>query len=312
MKITFLDTKTIGEDYLLDPLREFGELTLFKETLPDERLKNIGDSDIVISNKVVIDKAIMDRAPSMKLICIAATGMNNVDLKYASQKNIAVRNVEDYSTEAVAQHTFAALLELNIKNNYFDRFVKSGKYSRSRNFTHFNHPIFLLSGKRLGIIGLGNIGRRVAFIAKSFGMEIVFYSTSGRNTYPEYLRISLEELLSTSDVVSIHSPLNNATRHLIGKGELSLMKKNALILNMARGGIIDEVALAEAIDKEIIAGASTDVFEKEPIPEDHPFLMMKRKDHMLLTPHIAWSALEARKQLIEGISSNIREFLRKK
>ncbi|BCD67258.1 D-2-hydroxyacid dehydrogenase [Nitratiruptor sp. YY09-18] len=309
MKIVVLDAKTLG-DVDLSALGRFGELKIYETTAANDRFERIKDANIIITNKVIIDKDAIDAAPNLKLICVAATGINNIDIDYATKKGIAVKNVAGYSTESVVQHTFAMAFYLIEQLRYYDEYVKSGKWSKSGLFTCIDRPFFEIKDKRWGIIGLGTIGRRVAEVATSFGAEAVYYSTSGRNLHAPYPHLSLEELVRTSQIISIHAPLNAKTKNLIGEYELDLLQENAVLLNLGRGGIIDENALAYAIDsKNIYAGL--DVTATEPIPQDSPLLQVKNKERLLITPHIAWTSIEARKKLIEGIIKNIEEFLAK-
>ncbi len=306
MKIVFLDSATLG-DVSFEPISSLGDFTSFRTSTRNEALSRVSDAEVIIVNKVLADKELIDAAPMLKLICVAATGVNNVDLDYAASKGIPVRNAVGYSTDSVVQTTFMAMLSLVGKCRYFDDFVKSGEYSRSEIFTDVSKMFFELSGKRLGIIGMGNIGSRVAKIGEAFGMKVSYFSTSGTSHCKEYPSLPLDELLSTSDIVSIHAPYNERTAGLIGKAELSKMKPTAYILNMGRGGIIDEAALAAAIDAGKIAGAGVDVFTREPLPADNPLLQVRRKDALLLTPHIAWASIEARERLVAQIAANIAE-----
>lgn len=309
MNIVFLDASTVGDVPNLESLDEFGEVTFYDATQPEQTADRIEGVDIVITNKVVFTRDIMENADSLKLICIAATGMNNVDREAAKDLGIEVKNVAGYASVSVAQTTFAMILHLQMNLPAYDQFIKSGEYSKSPIFTNMSQNYHEISGMRFGIIGLGNIGQKVADIATAFGAEVVYYSTTGRNTDQPYERLSLEELLSTSDVVSIHAPLNEHTERLIGAEELQAMKSSALLINTGRGGIVDENELADAIDRETIAGAALDVFENEPIEPGNPLLSVKNKDRLVLTPHIAWASVEARTQLIEGIKANIQEFV---
>ena len=309
MKIVFLDVKTLGDVPNLDLFREFGEFVSYQTTAPDQVAARINGAAIVITNKVTLDRTAMETARDLKLICVAATGINNIDLDYARQAGIAVKNVEGYSTHSVAQLTFALLLHLLHRIAYFDTYVKQGGYAQSDIFTHLGDGFRELQGKRYGIIGLGNIGRQVARIAEAFGAEVVYYSASGRNTAQPYARFSLDELLSTSDVVSIHSPLNEQTYHLITARELQQLRKNAILINVGRGGIIREADLARALDADLLAGAALDVFEQEPIRPDNPLLHIRNKHKLVLTPHIAWGSLEARTVLLEKVGHNIRSFI---
>lgn len=309
MKIVFLDRASVG-DASLKALEELGELVCYDLTAPDERAERIADAEIIITNKVRIDRPEMEAAPRLKMICIAATGMNNVDLQAAVERGIAVKNVAGYSTESVVQSTFAHLLNLASKLPYFDERVKSGAYSRSGLFTDMGRSFRELYGKRMGIIGLGTIGRRVATVAEAFGMEVVYYATSGKAHDDHFRAVSLDELLTTSDVISIHAPLNERTAGLISQEELRRMKYTALLLNAGRGGIINETDLAEALNEGWIAGAGLDVYQTEPLPADSPLLTVKDPEKLSLTPHTAWASAEARARLIAGIAENIESLIK--
>jgi glycerate dehydrogenase len=306
--IVFLDADTVGETDF-SPLACLGHLTLYHSTLPEQRILHIADNEIVITNKVVIDSSIMDACPGLKLICIAATGMNNIDLEYAAVKEITVKNVSGYSTESVVQHTFAMLFYLLEKLPYYDNFVKTGDYARGNLFTHHGMPFQELSAKKYGVIGLGTIGKRVARVAESFGCEVLYYSTSQKNKDKEYRNVSLQILLNECDFISIHCPLNESTRNLIGYEQLSSMKRGALLINAGRGGIVDEGALARALNEELIAGAGLDVLEKEPPDTVNPLFRIKDPAKLFITPHIAWASKESRERLIEGIAGNIESYL---
>ncbi len=307
--IVFLDISTIGKIDNIDKLAALGNFVSYEYTQPDQKIERLKDCQIVITNKVIIDKELIDACPSLKLVCIAATGMNNVDLNYAGQKGIIVKNVAGYSTESVAQSTFAMLFYLIHQTGHYDQYVKSGEYAQSNIFTHIGPAFRELNNKRFGIIGLGSIGKRVATIAHAFGAEIIYYSTSGRNLNTDYQQVDLNELLSSSDVVSIHCPLNEQTLNLLGEEQLKSMKPLAYLINVGRGGIVNEKALAVAIDDGWIAGAAIDVLTKEPIEKENPLNKIKRKDKLLITPHIAWTSIEARSLLIERIILNIQDFL---
>ena len=306
MKIVFLDAETLGDDVSLSPISDLGEYVSYPSTRPEDVVSRCKGFDVVISNKVYLGKETIDALlPELKLICVAATGTNNVDTAYAAQIGLPVRNAVNYSTESVAQTTFMFILSLVGRSAYFDNYVKSGEYSGSGCFTNARVPFFELSGKKLGIIGLGNIGSRVAAIGKAFGMEVAYYPTSGKAHSDIYPALPLEKLLSGSDVVSVHCPLNERTKGLVGYEQLKMMKPSAYIVNMGRGGIIVEDELARALDEGIIAGSAADVFTKEPMPAEHPFLHLKHPERMLLTPHIGWASREARECLIRKIAENI-------
>lgn len=307
--IVFLDTETIGEVDLLQQLHGMGNLTLYKTTAPDQRVQHIAGNEIVITNKVIIDRQLMDACPAMKLVCIAATGTNNIDLDAASGKGIQVKNIAGYSTESVVQHTFALLLHLMNRLNYYDRYVKSGLYSTSGLFTHHGRTFYELSAKIMGIIGLGTIGKRVAEVAVSLGAKVVYYSTSGKNLDQPYEHMPLKELLSLSDVVSIHCPLTDHTRNLLDLDQLKVMKKESILINTGRGGIVNEAALAFAIDNNLLGGAGLDVLSKEPPDPDNPLLHIRQMEKLIITPHVAWAAAESRNRLVKGIMNNIQEYL---
>jgi lactate dehydrogenase-like 2-hydroxyacid dehydrogenase len=308
--IAFLDKKTIGKVDNLKYLSKLGNLETFESTEPDQVVERCRGKEVVIVNKVEMTGAILKQLPELKLICVAATGMNNVDLNYAGNNGIEVKNVAGYSTDSVAQLTFTMLLYLVNKPFYYDSYVKSGAYSRSNSFTHHDEPFWELKGKRMGIIGLGTIGRQVARIAESFGMEVVFYSTTGRNNHISYKRFELEDLLKSSDVVTIHAPLNNQTRNLITYDKMKLMRPCAILLNLGRGGIVIEKDLARALNENVIGAAGIDVMENEPINADNPLLKLFDKEKILITPHMAWASKESRELLIEKIARNIEVFLK--
>lgn len=311
-KIVILDAKTLGKVPNLHEMDKYGEVISYETTSPEEINERVADAEIIITNKVVINKETMDSSPFLKLICISATGTNNVDLDAAKEKGISVKNAVGYSSHSVAQHTFAAILQLFHQLNYYDQYVKSGQYTQSPIFTHFGPAITELNEKTFGIIGLGNIGKTAAKIAEGFGANVVYYSTSGRNTNQEYKQASLDELLSNSDIISIHAPLNEHTQNMISVKQFAQMKSAAIIVNVGRGGIVDEEALAEAIDSHQIAGACIDVFDHEPIMAQNPLLHVKHPEKLVLTPHIAWASIEARTNLIDIVCKNIEEYIGQK
>ena len=304
MKIAFLDAATMG-NVSFEPFERLGEFVSYDNSTPEEARERVRDIDVLLINKVLVDKALIDSAPNLKLICIAATGVNNIDVEYAASKGIPVRNAVGYSTDSVVQSTFMHILSLVGGAPYFDASVKSGNYSRSGMFTDPNWNWWELAGKTIGIIGLGNIGKKVAHIAEAFGMNVCYFSTSGTGHCKDYPSLSLEELLRKSDIVSIHAPLNERTKDLIGREQLALMKSSAYLVNMGRGAIVVEKDLADAVDAGVIAGAGIDVFVTEPAPEDHPYLRMAHPERMRLAPHVAWASVEARKRLVGIMAENI-------
>jgi glycerate dehydrogenase len=312
MNIVFLDSETMGNDISFDKLSLLGNFTSYEYTTREEIVKRLQNNDIAIVNKIIISKEIIDACPQLKLICVAATGTNNIDLDYAAQKGIQVKNVAGYSTYSVVQVTYGLLLALVNKVSYFDNYVKSGAYAQNRFFTHYGRVFNELSGKRVGIIGMGAIGKKSAVVAEAFGAEVIYYSTTGKNNSAPYKRLNLEELLTISDIVCIHAPLNEQTRNLIDAEKLKLMKPSALIINTGRGGIVNEADLAKAIDNGVIMGAGIDVFEREPMDNNNPLLQIKKKEHLLMSPHIGWTSVEARRRLLDGIAGNIENFLNEK
>lgn len=305
--IVILDGLTLGE-IQIERLKEFGNVEYYETTMPNEVKNRIKDANIIFTNKVALNESNLNEADKLELICETATGFNNIDIKYAKEKNIAVTNVAGYSTNTVVQHTFATALALVDEIEYYDDFVKSGRYSTSPIFTCLNKPFMELEGKVWGIVGLGNIGKRVALVAESLGMKVVYYSTSGRNNSNEYKRVDLNELLRESDIISIHAPLNDNTLGLFNYDNISKMKNTAILVNMGRGPIVVEKDLARAIDEEIIKGAALDVFEVEPMTENNPLLSVKNKERLIMTPHIAWASVEARERLFNETIENIKAF----
>lgn len=308
MRIVFLDRKTVGELPELEELKTLGEVTFHEYTSPSETRERIENAEIVITNKVVLDADLIQGARELKLICVAATGMNNIDLDAAAKQGVTVRNVSGYASHSVAQTTFAMLFQLMQNLPYYDDYVKSGAYSNSELFTHHGKPFHEIRGKRFGIIGMGNIGRQVSLAAVAFGAEVVYHSTSGRNLEQPFTHLGLDALLETSDVVSVHAPLNEQTRNLIGYDQLKRMKGSAYLINTGRGGIVVEKDLVRALDEELIAGAALDVFSQEPLQPDNPLLQIKNSERLLMIPHIAWASIEARRDLLRGIIRNIKSF----
>lgn len=305
MKITWLDTASVG-DASLAPLRECGELTCYEESTPAQALERVADCEVLIINKVVVNRALLSAAPRLRLVCEAATGVNNIDLEACAERGIPVRNVAGYSTESVVQSTFMHILSLAGNAPFYDECVKSGAYSAGTLFTNLDRRISEINGKTLGIIGMGAIGSRVAAVGEAFGMKVVYFSTSGTSHCKAYPSLPIEQLMAVSDVISIHAPLNERTKGLVDERRLRLMKPTAYIINAGRGGIIDEAALARVIDEAAIGGAGIDVFEKEPLPASSPLLHTRHPELLRLTPHTAWASAEARERLIGKIADNIK------
>ena len=307
MKIVFLDEYSVcGRD--LSSIKRWGDYTGYETTSPEEVLEKSKDAEIIISNKVVLDAKTIASLPNLRLICVAATGMNNIDLNAAAEHGVEVRNAVGYSTYAVAETTLSSALALLREVTYYDNYFKSGAYASSERIFNFDCPTALLRGKRWGIIGMGNIGREVARLAEAFGCEVSYYSTSGVERKEEYPSLELEELLRSSDVVSIHCPLNDRTRSLIGAEQLALMKPSAILINVARGGIVDEAALADALNEGRLRGAALDVFTSEPLRES-PLYTLRDPYRLLASPHNAWSPVEAIDRLISCIEQNIADYV---
>jgi len=304
MKIVFLDRSTIGDDVDYERFDALGDVVFYESTAKEQTMQRVKDADIVVTNKVVIDRAIMQES-SLKLICVAATGMNNIDLEYAKEIDLEVKNVAGYSTQSVIQHTFSMLFYLLGHSRYYDEVVKDGTYSRSPIFTDVSQPFFEVKGKKWGIIGLGSIGRGVASIATAFGAEVFYYSTSGVNRTEDFQRTNLDEMLKSCDIITIHAPLNEKTDNLLDYKQLLTCKDGATILNLGRGGIVNEDAVARIVDeKNIFFGL--DVLTKEPMRENHALLSVKKRENLYITPHIAWTSVEARDRLIASVIENIK------
>lgn len=308
MNIVFLDTKTIGDDISLDIFHSLGTVTTYDFSTPDEVKERTKDADVIVINKIKINEASIGEAKKLKLVCVTATGTDNLDKDYLESRKIAWRNVAGYSTESVAQHTFAMLFYLMEKLSYYDEYVKSERYVEDTIFTHFAEHFCELNGKTFGIIGLGNIGRRVAGIAAAFGANVIYYSTSGKNDNADYTRVDFDTLLRTSDIVSIHAPLNSDTENLLNASAFQKMKQSAILLNLGRGAIVNDRDLAKALSDGEIAAAGLDVLSVEPMQPDHPLLPIKDSKKLLITPHIGWASVEARTRLMQIIFEQIKEW----
>ena len=304
-----MDAKSIGEDIDLSGYDQLGEVVRSPYSTPEEARKRTRDADVIILNKTEINEQSIGEADKLKLVCVTATGTNNLDKAYLAERGIEWRNVAGYSTESVAQHTFALLFYLMEKLRYYDDYVKNENYVNDSMFTHFDHRFNELSGKTWGIIGFGNIGRRVADIAKCFGCRVIYFSTSGKNNQKGYNRVSFDKLLEQSDIVSVHAPLTDDTLGLMNREAFARMKPGAVFLNLGRGPIVDEAALTEALNTGMIAAAGLDVLSQEPMSEDNPLRSIKDSERLIITPHIAWASVEARTRLMEIILEQIKEFL---
>ena len=309
MKIVFLDRSSIGSDIDLQKFEKLGEVVNYDFTYPEEVPDRAEDADILIVNKTLINEKTIGKAKNLKLVCVTATGTNNLDKEYLAKRKIEWRNVAGYSTETVAQHTFALALYLLEHLPYYDEYVSSGAYMGDRSFTHFAKNFHELSSLNWGIIGLGTIGKRVAQIASCFGCRVQYFSTSGHNHDDTYDEVDFDSLLKTSDIISIHAPLNEATENLIDKDALSKMKPTAILLNLGRGPIVDEKALADAIKNHTIGGAGLDVLSVEPMSKENPLSEVMDDERIIITPHIAWASVEARVRLMDIIYHQVEEYL---
>lgn len=308
MKIVFLDVKTIGEDIDLSGYNQLGEVVKYDFSSPEQIPERIADADVIVLNKAPINEQTIGSAKNLKLVCVTATGTNNLDKEYLAQRNIAWRNVAGYSTESVAQHTFAMLFYLIEKLSYYDEYVKEERYVNDTIFTHFAEHFHEIHGKTWGIIGLGNIGRRVADIAKAFGANVIYYSTTGKNNQEGYTRVDFDTLLRTSDIVSVHAPLTEETEGLMNRDAFAKMKPTAIFLNLGRGAIVVEQDIADALDNHQIAAAGLDVLCVEPMSVENPLLHIKDSKRLLITPHIAWASVEARTNLMNIVLQQIKDF----
>ncbi|MCM1025876.1 MAG: D-2-hydroxyacid dehydrogenase [Roseburia sp.] len=311
MEIVILERNSVGEDVSVDCIRDFGEVTVYGNTVTAEQVsERVRNADIVIANKSPLNEETLRDAPRVKLICEFATGFDNCDLAYCRARGIKVTNVVDYCTSMVAQHTFCLALALSEKLPHYDRYVKSGAYSAQDRFSNFDLPFYELEGKTWGIIGMGHIGRRVARIAEAFGCRVIFYSVTGRSACTDYQRVDLDCLLAESDFLSLHCPLSDLTRNLIDEAALKKMKPSAILLNVARGKVVDNTALYHALEEGEIAGAGLDVVEKEPLEASNPLSRLQDSSRLIITPHLAWASVEARTRCVQEAYENIAAFLR--
>ncbi len=311
MKIVILERNSVGEDVSVDCISDFGEVTVYRNTVTAEEVKErVREADIIIANKSPLREETLKDAPNVRLICEFATGFDNCDLEYCSSRGIRVANVRDYCTAMVAQHTFCLALALSEKLPHYDTYVKSGEYSAQDRFSNFDIPFYELAGKTWGIVGMGNIGRRVAGIAAAFGCRVLFYSVTGKSTCRDYPQVDFDTLLSESDFLSLHCPLSDLTENLIDGAALKKMKNTAILLNVARGKVVDNAALYEALINGEIQAAGLDVVENEPLEAANPLSRLKDSNQLIITPHLAWASVEARTRCVWEAHENIAAFLR--
>lgn len=309
MKIVILEAESLGEDMVFTPFHKLGDVVIYPSTRAEEMPVRVADADIIVANKVPICESTIGTADKLKLVCLTATGINNLDGDFLKSRGIAACNVAGYSTNGVAQHTFALLFYVMEKLRYYDDYVKSGEYARGACFSHFSQSFFELEGKTWGILGLGAIGRRVAEIAAAFGCHIICYSASGQKYDSPYEQVDFEGLLRRSDILSVHAPLNPYTEGLMNLDAFCRMKKSAIFINVARGPIVDEQGLYTALTENRIAAAALDVLSKEPMDPANPLLKIKDSKKLLITPHIAWAAKETRFRVVDEVIQNIQAFL---
>lgn len=308
MKIVILERSSVGQDVSVECIKELGDVTIYSNTVAEEVAEKVKEADIIIANKSPLNEETLKDAKNVKLICEFATGFDNVDLKYCKQRGIKVANVVNYSTMAVAQHTFALCFYILEKLHHYDHYVKSGEYAAQTRFSNFDLPFTELAGKTWGIVGMGNIGRKVAQIAEVFGCKVIFYSASGNSSCTDYERVDFDTLLKKSDFLSLHCPLSDKTRNLIDLDALKKMKKTAILINVARGPVVNDADLYTALTEEIIAGAGLDVTGTEPMKDSNPLSKIMDSNKLIITPHLAWASIEARNRVVEETYKNIQAF----
>lgn len=309
MRIVMLERGSVGGDVSVDCIKDLGELTVYSNTLEEEVAERVKDAEIIIANKSPLNEMTLKEAKDVKLICELATGYDNVDLEYCKKRGIKAVNVVNYSTAAVAQHTFALCFYILEKLRHYDEYVKSGEYGAQSRFSNFDIPFTELEGKVWGIIGMGNIGRRVASIAEAFGCRVIFYSASGGSTCTDYERVDFETILKESDFLSLHCPLSEKTKNLINLEALQKMKDTAILINVARGPVVNDKDLYTALTEDMIAGAGLDVTGTEPMRDENPLSKIKDSSKLIITPHLAWASIEARNRVVEETYKNIEAFL---
>ena len=306
MKITLLDAVTLGSDLDLSPLSAVGEVTIYNSTAPDEVADRVRDTDVIVLNKVKLNRSNLSGAKNLKLICETATGFDNIDIEYCKSRGILVANTPAYSSDCVAQVTVSMVCSLLTHLREYEDNVSSGEYARGTNANCLVPVYHEISGKTWGIIGFGNIGRAVGKIAEAFGCKLL---VNKRTKIEGYECVDLDTLLRESDIITIHCPLSDATRGMIGKRELSMMKRDAIVINVARGAIWDEGAVADAVLEGQIGGIGCDVFSSEPLPKRHPFEKLYSLKNVSLTPHMAWGSFESRTRCFNTVLSNIKAYL---
>lgn len=309
MKLVVLERNSVGTDIDVSCFEKFGEVTYYPNTVAENTAERIGDADVVIGNKVPLNESTLKNAANVKLICLFATGFDNVDLEYCKGRGIKVANVVKYCTPAVAQHTILLAMMLSEKIAFYDEYVKSGTYSAQDRFSNFDRAFNELEGKTWGIVGMGTIGHKVASLATAFGCKVIFYSASGKSTCTEYERVEFDTLLKKSDILSLHCPLSDRTRNLINKDAFDKMKETAILVNVARGPVVNTQDLYDALMEGKIAAAGLDVLEKEPMETTNPLGQIKDSTKLIITPHMSWASTESRIRLVEEVAKNIEAFV---
>lgn len=309
MKIVVTERNSVGLDIDVSCFEKYGEVTYYPNTLAGNTAERVKDADIIIANKAPLNESTLKDAPNVKLICLFATGFDNVDISYCKSRGIKVANVVNYCTPAVAQHTVLLALCLMEKLAFYDDYVKSGTYSAQDRFSNFDRPFGELEGKTWGIVGMGTIGHKVAALAEAFGCKVIFYSASGKSTCTDYPKVDFDTLLAESDILSLHCPLSDRTRNLIDKEALSKMKKTAVLINVARGPVVNGQDLYDALMADEIAAAGLDVLEKEPMEKTNPLGQIEDSTKLIITPHMSWASTEARISLVDEVCRNIEAFI---
>lgn len=310
MKIVVLERNSVGLDVSVEAIGKLGEMTVYPNTTAADVREKIRDAEIIVANKAPLNEETLKNAEKVKLICEFATGYDNVDLVYCKKRGIKVANIVNYSTDAVAQHTFALCFYVLEKLRHYDEYVKSGAYGAQDRFSNFDLPFTELAGKTWGIVGMGNIGRKVAQIAQAFGCKVIFYSASGNSTCREYERVGFDRLLGESDFLSLHCPLSDKTRNLMDLEAFKKMKKSAILINVARGPVVNDGDLYTALEEGYISGAGLDVTSTEPMKDSNPLSRIMDSNKLIITPHLAWASNEARNRCVSETCRNIEAFLK--
>lgn len=309
LKIVILERNSVGQDVSVDILNEIGDVVTYPVSIAENAGERVRDADIIIANKCPLNADTLKDANKVKLICEFATGFDNIDIDYCRRRGIRVVNVRNYSTQAVTQHTFALCFYVLEKLRHYDEYVKSGAYGAQSGFSNFDRPFCELAGKTWGIVGMGHIGRNVAKVAEAFGCKVIFYSPTGNSTCTDYERVEWEGLLERSDFLSIHCPLSDKTRGLFDLKALKKMKNTAILINVARGPIVNDQDLHTALTQDLIAGAGLDVTGTEPMKDSNPLSKITDSNKLIITPHLAWASTEARNRVVTETYENIKAYL---